>query len=424
MNRTWVERAADAQRPFQATYPHIRMLDADCLVIDIQGNVNTFDYETFRRPLLVLNRDELNENFIRSLLNEGTYRRMFADVERLENLYSYEYNKRRDRLAPSKMGLNKFLSHFFVTNADGNTVYDDDYTKAYKAAENDTERAHLLTTLYDDSIKKLEPDPAAIICKRAQEYVDSHPSDIGQMTDNFARRRRLSHAISVMDPDVLEILNDTGCNIFTARDGATFGQPTTLGFTRQDAGIIFVNSQSITDTETLYEEVIHYVDAVFGFSALRDWKSAVKSDLDNPNQGGLARHFLREAASLVIRGKASLFDKRNYNPKDIPMEMLADMHYVEHKFDLIEEQWRSNSNPSSQLKSVLNYLDQYRGEDHPTILSELFSKTWPLYLEFKALTHERGAALREARLEQKQDTAAEWTLRALGGDKQDVTERN
>jgi hypothetical protein len=401
--------AAIEQKRGQITigdYPHIAMLDEHCVVCDIDGVWRRY-HDTFRgRAIIALNPQELREPAFSNTIAEDTFKRMFCDIDRLENSRA---TRKRPRNPEGKSLLkgSDLQSIFFPGIAIDHNGDIDKHFKGYLAQPNDRARKAFLEKWYDELAAPLLADPQTHI-KKAKQLIHTKGEEAYAHTDE-AKRRDLS-AITTkrrelfdvvlneqqIDPDFLEVLNGYGGYIFIAGNAKRTGHlPTDIAQANFENGGIYVAANKMALPFHFYEELVHQVDNILQFSKQPHWHKALDHDMASD------RAFKKEFMNRVndTRNKASIFNVlSSYKASEQKLEALPDFHYVNTQFEAIWQTWEKTRNKNPRMKSFLKRLENDFGANKEAIMQGLFPETYVEYQAFLEQVHEKAAPLREARL--------------------------
>jgi len=332
---------------------YIRIIYANSVCVYSQRSFGQY-LSLSSRPLFVLNIDEMTPEAAQKVIDQGLYRKLFCDIDRLES------HRRTVRFAPPASIADKILGRIprLRTFADyfGDQLADGakEIFKDYEACTTNEEKREILENFYDSKVAGLNLKK---LCKEIRKDSAQHsiiePMNrwgtnflafetklgnwpllrklISPLTSFFCQglavqesrsvERRDSYRAAISDITLLPnqikiILNDIGIQIVLIHTN-TYDQGS-IGTSCYSHGYIEIRPESSPDV--INEEIVHHLDSLIGFSKKREWIDAVAKDI-TPDNETLTAYYATHA-----EGKLTLFG--GYSEDKRPAEALTDLHNI------------------------------------------------------------------------------------------------
>lgn len=322
--------------------PNLRVLHQHAIALLPDGNVIPIQQLHHQKPLLVLNRDELNDESIDTLIENGFYKRLFCDTRRTDKLIEHHIthhppDKSADMADSMLHRLNQATASIIRSH-----VVDDQFGAYYSFSSADAQEREL-SKLYDTSLAQCRSQWPQIMASLRE--VEKEPVPYHAMDKSMAEREaQLSRGLSHLPADALYLLNQIGVQVIMANNLAEMDQAGSGGTSEYMRGVIQFSAKQ--SSWVLAEECIHQLDSRLDFTRQQEWKDAVKQDMAC---SAPARTLLRKHGMLP---KTSI---EKYKPSAQATEMLPELMILD-----------------------LNML-------HPDgqSLKQCFPHCWPLYQDFR-----------------------------------------
>lgn len=344
-----------------------------------------------RRPLLLLNPDELTEEGFSHIAHSDLNRSLFSSAKAFRLLVDQAAKTMPQADIPA------VLEHILggpANEAAGNQMHS--ISSLLQVQTSDSELEHELGALYDLALSGLEADvPESVKHARRIAAISrtSHifhhfylnaepPADIPLLAYDAsleapfmaAREQAVQHILDDLPADIRQALDDIGVEILVGDDARYIGGETNhIGSSDYEEGKIrltyFAHKYHVA------EEIVHQLDAHYGFSQNPQWQQAAQDDMASSST---ARQLLREGIEPVKQ------PIEQYPPAERATEMLAE----------------------------LMVLDMYGLHPEGQSLEEAFPNCWPMYQDFRKTLSEpqltaerfehRGIAVDKTAIDQTQ----------------------
>lgn len=398
-----------------------------------------------QRPIVVLSHADCTADRIRALIQEGSFKRSFTNVDMLENRM-YKILKEMDLLKP---GADPIMREevrkriFYRLFGEVPDAY-----AHYKAASSDKEKHAALAALYDEraaAILNSHTLPEWVSKQYLARY--GHDNKRKQGLDMRKLRRDDQHVDQVTkllesaNADLLEIADQGGMMYVAYTEGAN-DKDATNGHASSNRSEIAIMEKAFRKRPgsrlddpllTAEEELVHFADKQLKFTSSKAWQDACEHDVPILVSMTTKQEAFKGGLNLIEFSHESMnkdyYIRHGYPIYELASELLPDIYDIYKHYDGLVECARAPEYYRQHQPTKIDHVpvdyelikktffdDAGKPRDRDEVMREQFPNMWPLFKQFLGQVAERGAQARTERLAREKEPGHAAQLERKSGD--------